>query len=75
MRTGQQVAGLATVNSADAGFGVIQSPQEQHFLAERHQGFENFAQLDVLAFSLGPPFAAVKPIPREQAGQPHGRFG
>ena len=75
MRTGEQVAGLATVDAADEGFLVVEAAEEQQFFAEGLQRLEHLAELHRLAFALGPPLLAVEAVAGEQAGEAHRRLG
>ena len=72
--TGQQVPRLTTVDPAPPGIGVKEAPNEQCFLSEWRDRLENFAELHLLARSLGPPKLAGKPITRKHTSKSHGCF-
>ena len=55
-------------------FGVEQASHEKHLLAEIVERRQDFTQLHLLAFALGPPLFAVKAVAGKQHGQPHGGF-
>src|SRR4051812_18374125 len=55
-------------------FGIVEPPDEKHFLTEIVQRRKDLSELHVLAFTLGPPFLAMKTIPREKHGEPNWSF-
>ncbi len=68
-RARQEVAGLRAVDVALQGLGIEQAAHKQKLFAMRGEGFEHLAQLYRLAFALGPPFAAVEAVAREEGGE------
>ena len=72
---GEQVAGLAAMDAADEGLGIVEAADKQHLLAVRPQRLEHLAHVHLGGFALGPPFPGVEAVAGEEARQADRRLG